>query len=77
MVTCSNKGVCFDKWVQVDVACLEMKTRLRIIKLLLVLGLMSTYPLQNGIIYPFIIVGGKTKLRQKTNGDTLSWILYS
>lgn len=36
---------------------------------------MSTPPLQKVIIYLFIIVGGKTKLRQKANGDTLTCIL--
>lgn len=62
-------------WVLTDVACLAMKTELQIIKFQLGLGLIFPPPFQKAIIYPFIIIDGKTTLKEKANGDPLPSIL--
>ena len=53
-----------------------MKTGLQIIKFLFGSGLDIPHsPLQKAIIDTFIIVEGKTELRQKANGDTVPSVL--
>lgn len=54
-----------------------MKTGLQIIKFLFGSGLdiIPHSPLQKAIIDTFIIVEGKTELRQKANGDTVPPVL--